>query len=432
MLTKNRLTDNQIISNSNQLLEENSIQIHRWLLLTVGVFAFVFSIISVLLGDYTQAWISMLSVPGVFIAHLLNKKGFTIESKIFNSIQIIIMLAAICLLTGINSLAFMYYFPIIISILLAFEGRDKKTAFGLILFILLILVGLTAISEPIGQNHWNPEHLFLDRLSNIIGVALSCIVIIFLLIKTMNNVQSHLIENTNYIKENNTQLLAANYTQDQLMSVIAHDLRAPMASAIMTTEACLKEDTSDESKKEMLLCLRNKATQILTMTDQLLDWSRSQTGNLSCELAPVPVEQFSKYVNDWTNLIGESKDVHFDIDFNFQQKETILCDRNMIETALRNIISNAVKFSSIGSVIKIRSQKIENKRSFEVEDFGKGINEKQLEKLREGISFTTPGTNNEKGNGFGLLLVQEFLRRHKSHLEIQSEFGNGSVFSFNL
>ena len=92
----------------------------------------------------------------------------------------------------------------------------------------------------------------------------------------------------------------------------------------------------------------------------------------------------------------------------------------------------AVKFSSLGSVIKIRSQKYRGIRSFEVEDFGKGLNSVQLKKLREGISFTTLGTKNEKGNGFGLQLVQEFLRRHKSHLEIQSELGKGSVFSFSL
>jgi signal transduction histidine kinase len=104
----------------------------------------------------------------------------------------------------------------------------------------------------------------------------------------------------------------------------------------------------------------------------------------------------------------------------------------MIETAFRNLISNAVKFSTIGSSVKISSQKHGENRTFEIEDFGKGINEKQLKKLKEGISFTTLGTNNEKGNGFGLQLVQEFLRRHKSHLEIKSEFGKGSVFSFNL
>jgi K+-sensing histidine kinase KdpD len=104
----------------------------------------------------------------------------------------------------------------------------------------------------------------------------------------------------------------------------------------------------------------------------------------------------------------------------------------MIETALRNLISNAVKFSPIGSIIKIRSQKNGNRRSFEVEDFGKGINSAQLKKLREGISFTTKGTNNEKGNGFGLQLVQEFLRRHKSQLEIQSTIDQGSTFQFTL
>lgn len=69
---------------------------------------------------------------------------------------------------------------------------------------------------------------------------------------------------------------------------------------------------------------------------------------------------------------------------------------------------------------------------FDIQDFGRGINRIQLRKLKEGVSFTTNGTNNEKGNGFGLQLVQEFLRRHNSKLTIQSEFGKGSSFSFNL
>jgi K+-sensing histidine kinase KdpD len=131
-------------------------------------------------------------------------------------------------------------------------------------------------------------------------------------------------------------------------------------------------------------------------------------------------------------LIGDTKNIHFNIDMNFDDEETLRCDKNMIVTTLRNLISNAVKFSSIGSIIKIRSKKFRGIRSFEVEDFGKGINSVKLNKLRDGISFTTLGTNNEKGNGFGLQLVQEFLRRHKSHLEIKSELGKGSVFSFNL
>jgi len=430
--TESRSSDNPVISKSTRLLEENALTIHKWLLFSVAIFSLVFSFISLLLGDYTQAWISILSVPGVCIAYMLMRMQLLYLSKLFNAVQIIVIVSSISLLTGINSLSFMFFFPVIVSVLMAFKENEKKTAYSLVTAVLLILILLTAIAYPIGKNHWNPEHLFLDRLTNIIGVALSCILIIYLLIKTMNKVQGQLIVNTDILIESNNQLLAARFSRDQLMSVIAHDLRAPMAGAIMTTEACLKEGISDETKNEMLRTLHVKALSILTMTDQLLDWSRSQTGNLNCDMNPISMKYIDLNVRNWTMLIGDSKDIHFNIEIEFESDETVLCDKNMIVTTLRNLISNAVKFSSIGSIIKIRSQKLGINRSFEVEDFGKGLNSTQLKKLREGISFTTPGTNNEKGNGFGLQLVQEFLRRHKSHLEIQSELGKGSVFSFNL
>jgi signal transduction histidine kinase len=429
---KIKSSDNQTISKSTRLLEENALTIHKWLLFSVAIFSLVFSFISVLLRDYTQAWISILSVPGVCVAYLFMRMNFLYLSKIFNAIQIVVMIASISLLSGINSLSFMFFFPVIVSILMAFKEDEKKTAYFLVSVILLVLIALTAIASPFGANHWNSEHLFLDRLTNIIGVALSCILIIFLLIKTMNKVQGQLILNTDILIENNNQLLAARLSRDQLMSVIAHDLRAPMAGAIMTTEACLKEGISEETKNEMLRTLLAKARSILSMTDQLLDWSRSQTGNLQCDMDQISMTYFDSNVRNWTTLIGESKGIHFNIEFKFDAEETLFCDKNMIVTTLRNLISNAVKFSSFGSVIKIRSKKFRGIRSFEVEDFGKGINSVQLKKLRDGISFTTLGTNNEKGNGFGLQLVQEFLRRHKTHLEISSELGKGSIFSFNL
>jgi two-component system sensor histidine kinase/response regulator len=182
----------------------------------------------------------------------------------------------------------------------------------------------------------------------------------------------------------------------------------------------------------MLRTLHVKSSQILTMIDQMLDWSRSQTGNLECKIEPIEVEHFASYIEDWTNLIGESKSILFIIDFNFEKGETISCDVNMIQTVLRNLISNAIKFSQNGSSVNVRSFSSKGKRTFEIEDFGIGLTDSQLKKLKEGNSFTTNGTNNEKGNGFGLQLVQEFLRRHHSHLEIKSVIGKGSSFSFTL
>jgi hypothetical protein len=134
MTTKNRFSDNQIISKSTQLLTENALVVHKWLLLTIAIFSIVFSFISVLLNDYSQAWIAILNVPGACVAFLLLRINKIYASKLFNAIQVIITLTTISLLTGINSLSFMYFFPVIISILLAFDGKEKKTAYSLIFF----------------------------------------------------------------------------------------------------------------------------------------------------------------------------------------------------------------------------------------------------------------------------------------------------------
>jgi hypothetical protein len=168
MSTKNRFSDNKTISKSTRLLTENAIEIHRWLLIITSAFSVVFTVVSIVLHDYAQALISILSLPAVFIAHLINRKGYLYESKLFNSAQIITMITAVSLFTGINSLALMYFFPVIIATLLAFQGEEKRTGYFMILTILLLLIALTAIGNPIGQKHFNAEHLFLDRASNII------------------------------------------------------------------------------------------------------------------------------------------------------------------------------------------------------------------------------------------------------------------------
>lgn len=144
------------------------------------------------------------------------------------------------------------------------------------------------------------------------------------------------------------------------------------------------------------------------------------------------IEHFLNYIKEWGQLIAETKNINFDLQFDYNENDSIHCDKNMIETAFRNLLSNAVKFSENGSQIIIRSSVIENKRMFEVQDFGKGMTEVQLQKLNDGITFTSYGTNREKGNGFGLQLVQEFLRRHNSHLEIESTINEGSTFRFSL
>ena len=432
MSQKNTFTDNKIILRSTNLLEEHAREMHRWLLLTVAIFAASFSIVSLILQDYQQAFVSALSIPGVGIAYLMYMRGYLYLSKVFNGLQIIGMIAKVSLLTGPETLTFMYFFPITISAIIAFQGKEKYTGYALVIIIFIVLIILTTIPIPTDIMHLDPEHLKIDRFANVIGVTICCIIILVFMIRAMDNVQRQLLESSNVIHDKNKELITAIYSRDKLMSVIAHDLRSPMAAVSMTVDVCTKLEIDEETKLELLHMLKNKATQVMSMTDQLLDWSRSQTGNLQCNQEAIPVQHFYNYITDWGKLIAETKNIAFEFEFEFRDTDILMCDKNMIETVLRNLISNAVKFSDAGNKIIIRSSNFENRRLFEIQDFGKGMSKEQLQKLRDGISFTTFGTNREKGNGFGLQLVQEFLRRHNSLLEVESKLGEGSLFRFEI
>ncbi len=432
MSTKNTFADNKVILKSVNLLEEHAREMHRWLLLTVAIFSTTFALVSFGLEDYLQGWVSLLSVPCAGIAYLMYRAGYLYLSKVFNGLQIIAMISAISILSGAETLTFMYFFPIVISALIAFQGKQKYTGYLLILIIFTVLIILTTIPLPSDPKNLDPNHLAIDRFANVIGVTVCCIIILIFMIRAMDSVQRQLLENTNVIESKNKELISALYSRDKLMSVIAHDLRSPMAAVSMTVDVCTKGDMDEETKLELLHALKNKATQVMAMTDQLLEWSRSQTGNLQCNRESISVQHFSNYVSDWGQLLAESKNIFLDVQFEYSETDTVFCDKNMIETALRNLISNAVKFSNPESKIIVRSSSNGNKRSFEVQDFGKGMTAEQLQKLQDGISFTTYGTNREKGNGFGLQLVQEFLRRHESQLEISSKDGFGSSFMFEL
>jgi signal transduction histidine kinase len=432
MPTTNTFSESKIMLRSTNLLEEHAREMHRWLLLTVAIFATAFSLVSLVLNDHQQAFVSALSVPGAGIAYLLARAGYLYISKIFNGLQIIAMIAIVSLLTGPETLTFMYFFPITISAIIAFQGKEKYTGYALVSIIFVVLIVLTTIPIPADNIHLNPEHLKIDRFANVIGVTICCIIILIFMIRAMDNVQRQLLESSNIVNDKNKELITALYSRDKLMSVIAHDLRSPMAAVSMTVDVCSKPNIDEETKSELLQLLKTKATQVMSMTDQLLDWSRSQTGNLQCNQETIPVNHFLNYVKEWGQLIAETKNITFDFQFNFNESDSILCDKNMIETAFRNLISNAVKFSENGSQIIIRSSVIENKRMFEFQDFGKGMTEDQLQKLNDGITFTSYGTNREKGNGFGLQLVQEFLRRHNSQLDIESKINEGSTFRFSL
>jgi signal transduction histidine kinase len=120
------------------------------------------------------------------------------------------------------------------------------------------------------------------------------------------------------------------------------------------------------------------------------------------------------------------------VHLNIPGKLVIHVDHNMIDSVFRNLFANAIKFTPIEGIISITAKKEDEHIEFSFQDAGVGMTPEQIDNILRGIQFTTRGTNREKGRGFGMVLVTEFLAKHKSTLNIESTLGKGTRFRFRL
>ena len=231
----------------------------------------------------------------------------------------------------------------------------------------------------------------------------------------------------------NAELLKLNATKDKFFSIIAHDLRSPFNSILGFSELLLDQISQKnyEGTENYAQIIKKSSGQAMKLLMNLMDWSRSQTGRMA--LNP---EYF-----DLVDLINETTLLSFEI---FQQKELsikkklpesamVYADKNMISTVLRNLFSNAAKFSHPGGSVTISVKKQPNELTISLSDTGIGIEESRLDNLfLIGESYSTKGTQNEKGTGLGLILCKEFVDRNEGENWIESEVGKGSTFYFTL
>lgn len=233
------------------------------------------------------------------------------------------------------------------------------------------------------------------------------------------------------LREQAADLRQLNDLKDKFFSIISHDLKGPVFGVkelIGMTENGL---ISKEEFIEMLPEVSRNMEQVSILLENLLAWASSQirgeyVSPQSFEVLPL-LENQKKLLG----RIAEENKIKIEIEA--QEDLHIFADRNMIDLVIRNLVSNAVKFSNTGDTIKINAKPGANQTvRIEIRDFGAGITQENLTKLRDGVSFTTRGLHNETGTGLGLVLVRDYLKKNKGQLLVQSELGNGTVFTIVL
>jgi len=219
--------------------------------------------------------------------------------------------------------------------------------------------------------------------------------------------------------------------KDRFLQILAHDLKNPFNQLLGFSNLLLKNIRVFDIEKiqELLSIINQTAFKTNLLLDDLLLWSNSQAGKLLFE--PVKLD-FYEICED---ILSDSKSNSKSIEINWFASEKILlrADLNMFKTILRNLVSNAIKFTYANGRINIFAVRKNHDAHITVSDNGIGIDQDNISKLWE-ISepFTTTGTNGEKGTGLGLILCKEFVEKHGGKIWVESELSNGSKFHFTL
>ena len=233
--------------------------------------------------------------------------------------------------------------------------------------------------------------------------------------------------------ELNRQLKELNATKDKFFSIIAHDLKSPFNSIVGFSGLLVElvQENNFEEIGKYTKIVHESSNQAMDLLMNLLEWSRSQTGRMTFN--PV-ASDMSSLIKNATELFSDSAvQKSITIRTELPTDSMVLVDQTMISTVLRNLISNAIKFTRQGGQILVSAKQNEGEWLVAVSDNGVGIKKDTFEKLfRLEENYTTPGTNNEKGTGLGLILCKEFVEKHGGKIWVESELGKGSIFSFTL
>lgn len=234
------------------------------------------------------------------------------------------------------------------------------------------------------------------------------------------------------LQKQSEELKATNAAKDQLISVISHDLRAPLASLDSCLEIMLTEDLTTEEKDELIRDLQKETYNTLKTLDDLLAWARLQQNGGNFEEKPFDIITMIREVVALYQPVARHKSIQLVYE-PASGAQTVMGDPNQIRTVIRNLLSNAIKFTPTNGKVNIEVSTCDQGVEVSVQDEGKGINKEELSKIKDPANYyTSQGTAGENGTGVGLMLSFEFIARHDSELELTPALPRGTRASFQL
>ncbi|MBE9666235.1 tetratricopeptide repeat-containing sensor histidine kinase [Mucilaginibacter boryungensis] len=234
------------------------------------------------------------------------------------------------------------------------------------------------------------------------------------------------------LNKTNQSLQEANQVKDKLFSVLGHDLRSPFVSVINLVEFIDDDDINSQQRKELLGQLEDTSKASLETLNNLLKWGEMQIKGIRLNQTAFKAKPIIN--RNIAMLLDSAKHKAITINNSVDDEIAVFADADHFDFVIRNLISNAIKFSYVNGVIDISAEKDHpnGKITIKVKDSGVGIPADQLDLIFNIHNISTTGTNNEKGTSLGLLLCKEFIELNGGEIKVESEAGRGSIFSISL
>jgi signal transduction histidine kinase len=228
------------------------------------------------------------------------------------------------------------------------------------------------------------------------------------------------------------ELNQANVTKEKLLSIISHDL-VNLFNSLMNLSALLTEhekQLSVEQQNKYLLMISQSSNQGYHLLRNLLDWLRNQMGTLKIISTTVNLKPLVERNIEF--LSSQAKNKNITLSSTIHSETMVLADQNMLDTVIRNLLANAIKFTPHDGEVEISANQQDGIMEISVVDTGIGIKLEDLQQIFQSSHFTTIGTGNEKGTGIGLNLCKEFVEKNGGKIGVESEVGKGSRFYIQL
>lgn len=246
----------------------------------------------------------------------------------------------------------------------------------------------------------------------------------------------YLLEQIQYkriIEQQSIELQKTIANRDKIYSIIAHDLRSPLATSLMIHNMLLlnlDKKIIGEEMHEMLEDANRITENTYTLLDNLLKWSKSQINRLKLTFQDIYISDMIDAMLEIINHTVAYKKLEIITDIS--DKILVSVDVDTVKTILRNLLSNAIKFSNEGGRIYIKQESDDKNVYLQIKDEGIGIKDEDKDKLFNNESFTTFGTKNEEGSGLGLFICKDFIEKNGGEISFESTYGEGTTFTISL